>query len=56
MVWIAGPAILGCFLIFSGEALAHASSRNLTFSENVAPILYEHCVKCPYGQNIHPTR
>jgi len=41
-------------LIFSREAFAQTSPRSPTFSENVAPILYQHCAKCHHPDDIAP--
>jgi hypothetical protein len=45
-------------MVFAGFlaqlAAAQAPSRNPTFSENVAPILYQHCAKCHHPGDIAP--
>lgn len=50
---IGGLAVLICILLLSGTT-AHAAAGELTFTENVAPILYRHCVICHHPGDIAP--
>ncbi len=51
---IVSRAIAASVAIFSGAILAKGSPNEVTFSENVAPILYQHCVKCHRVGDIAP--
>ncbi len=53
LVRIAVAVALVCFAI-SLDGLAQASASDLTFTKNVAPILYQHCVKCHHAGDIAP--
>jgi mono/diheme cytochrome c family protein len=53
-VRIAGLGLLVCCVFFPGESAAQAASGEPTFTRDIAPILYQHCVACHHPGDIAP--
>lgn len=53
MRWAAASSLI-LLVLLSARGLAQSPANKTTFSENVAPILYQHCVKCHHPGDIAP--
>lgn len=51
---ITAPFLVVCCIFSLGESAAQAASGELTFTRDIAPIFYQHCVACHHPGDIAP--